>query len=89
MCEDESQVLRRETGMFGETRQHARSQLLVIVEGKSDVWPPITRKRTVGSRGPLDAPPKTEESRQNAPRLGYTGLQANCSYAHVTRLART
>jgi len=56
--------------MFGEARQHARSQLLVIVEGKGHVRPPITRKCAVGSRGPLDAPAKTEERRQDSPRLG-------------------
>jgi hypothetical protein len=56
--------------MFRETRQYARPQLLLIVEGKGNVWPPITRKRMVGARGALDPPPKTEESRQDSPRLG-------------------
>jgi hypothetical protein len=56
--------------MFGKPRQHARSQLFLIVEGKGHVWPPITRKRTVRSRGPLDPPSKTEQSRQDPPRLG-------------------
>lgn len=42
-----SQVLRRETSAFGDARQHARADLLVVVKGEHEVCPAISLERSM------------------------------------------
>jgi hypothetical protein len=52
-----SQVLWLEARALGNASEHLRTQLLVIVKSKGDVWPPLSRKRAVGTDWRLMAQP--------------------------------
>ncbi len=64
-----SEVVRAQTCSLGDPRQHARSDLLTGAERKHVLRPTATRKDLVRSRGAFDAPPDTQQGRQNAASL--------------------
>jgi hypothetical protein len=65
-----SEVLWREARRLGDSGQHARADLDVVVEGEHDVSPTRTGKCSMRSGAALDRPTNALESRQDAFRLG-------------------
>jgi hypothetical protein len=62
------QILRRETSPLGDTGQHARPYLLVVMKGEYNVCPARAGQCAVGAALALDLPTNSQQSRENAPR---------------------
>jgi hypothetical protein len=52
----DSEIVRRETGVFCYSRQHARADFFTIVEGKDVIRRPGSLQDAMGSGLPLDGP---------------------------------
>ena len=60
------QVRWREASAFGDTRQHSRSDLFVVVECEHEIRPAVTLERSMGTGLPLDPPANPNEGGQHA-----------------------
>lgn len=57
--------------MLGNPGEHARAELVVVVECEHIIWPPCSFQHPMRStRLALDTPPDPEKSSQDAPGLG-------------------
>ena len=76
-----SEVVRAQTRSLGDPRQHTRADLLTGAERKHVLRPTATRKDLVRSRGAFDAPPDTQQGRQNAASLdGWPSAHAAANW---------
>src|SRR5271157_2693036 len=77
------QVFRTQARVLGHLRQGDRSQLLFVVLGKTELGPPLTPQRPMGTGGADNTPPNALQRRQRPPRLGCGPLahaaMENCS----------
>lgn len=65
-----SEVLGREAGGLGDLGEHHRADLLVIMEGEDEVWPPRLGENDVRAGLALDLPTDPQEGREDAPCFG-------------------
>jgi hypothetical protein len=63
-----SKILRPETGLLCDARQHSRANLFAIVEREHDVGPAFTLERSMRSALPLDRPADAQQYRKHARR---------------------
>ncbi len=69
-----SEVFRLEAGLFGEAREHPRTNLFLIVERKRRVGPAFTHERPVRAALLRHQPTDAEQRREDARRFGRRPL---------------
>jgi hypothetical protein len=66
------EIVRREAGVLGDTRQHTRSDLFIIVKAEDVVGPARPTQCAMGAGAPLKSPANPKQGGIDASGFGRT-----------------
>jgi hypothetical protein len=62
---EQLKIIGLQNRMFGDASQHARTKLLSVMEGESNIRPSISRQGGMRSALPLHVPAQSDQSAEN------------------------
>jgi len=62
---EQLEITRLQTRVFGDASQHARTNLLSVMEGENNIRPSVSRQGAMRSALPLHVPAQSDQSAEN------------------------